>query len=105
MSDALGTKDPSASDILYVSALAAPNTIDTIPEETLLAFQDHGVVNGALTRDGGDFRTVLDGFEKAGINLTKLATDLQSDGAKSFDKSWDSLLKTIQSKSESLQTK
>jgi transaldolase len=100
-----GTKDPNASDILYVSALAAPNTIDTMPEETLLAFQARGVVNESLKRDGGDFTTVLDGFEKAGINLTKLATDLQSDGAKSFDKSWDSLLKTIQSKSESLQTK
>jgi transaldolase len=100
-----GTKDPKASDILYVSALAAPNTIDTIPEETLLAFHDHGVVNEVLSRDGGDFKTVLDGFEKAGIDLKKLAADLQSDGAKSFDKSWDSLLKTIQSKSESLQTK
>ena len=100
-----GTKDPKASDILYVSALAAPNTIDTMPEETLLAFHDHGVVKGTLPRDGGDFQAVLDGFRKAGIDLAKLAADLQSDGAKSFDKSWDSLLKTIQSKSESLQAK
>jgi transaldolase len=100
-----GTKDPKAPDILYVSALAAPNTINTIPEETLLAFHDHGVVNGVLPREGGDFKTVLDGFEKAGVDLKKLAADLQSDGAKSFDKSWDSLLKTIRSKSESLQAK
>ncbi len=100
-----GTKDPKASDILYVSALAAPNTIDTMPEETLLAFHDHGVMNGSLPRDGGGFQVVLEAFEKAGIDLAKLATDLQSDGAKSFDKSWDSLLKTIQSKSQSLQTK
>lgn len=100
-----GTKDPKASDILYVSALAAPNTIDTMPEETLMAFHDHGAVKGTLPRDGGDFKTVLDGFWKAGIDIKKLAADLQSDGAKAFDKSWDSLLKTIQSKSESLQTK
>ena len=100
-----GTKDPKASDILYVSALAAPNTIDTMPEETLLAFHEHGVVNTTLARDGGNFQKVLDGFEKAGIDLTKLAADLQSEGAKAFDKSWDSLLKTIQTKSESLQTK
>jgi transaldolase len=100
-----GTKDPKASDVLYISALAAPNTIDTMPEETLLAFHEHGAVKGSLPRDGGDFQTVLDGFQKAGIDLTNLAADLQSDGAKSFDKSWDSLLKTIQSKSESLQAK
>jgi transaldolase len=100
-----GTKDPKASDTLYISALAAPNTIDTMPEETLLAFHDHGAVKGSMPRDGGDFKTVLDGFGKAGIDLKKLAADLQSDGATSFDKSWDSLLKTIQSKSERLQTK
>jgi transaldolase len=100
-----GTKDPKASDTLYISALAAPNTIDTMPEETLLAFHDHGAVKGSMPRDGGDFKSVLDGFQKAGIDLKKLAADLQSDGATSFDKSWDSLLKTIQSKSEKLQTK
>ena len=100
-----GTKDPKASDTLYISALAAPNTVDTMPEETLLAFHDHGAVKGSMPRDGGDFKTVLDGFGKAGIDLKKLAADLQSDGAASFDKSWDSLLRTIQSKSESLQPK
>jgi transaldolase len=100
-----GTKDPKASDTLYISALAAPNTIDTMPEETLLAFHDHGAVTGSIPRDGGDFKAVLDGFGKAGIDIKKLAADLQSEGAASFNKSWDSLLKTIQSKSESLQTK
>src|SRR6202012_3832145 len=62
-----GTKDPKASDVLYVNALAAPNTIDTIPEKTLLAFGDHGKVSGTLPRDGGDCETVLADFRKAGI--------------------------------------
>jgi transaldolase len=100
-----GTKDPKAPDTLYITALAAANTIDTMPEETLLAFHDHGAVNGSLPRDGGDFNAVFAGFSKAGIDLKKLASDLQADGASSFDKSWDSLLKTIRSKSESLATK
>jgi transaldolase len=99
-----GTKDPKASDVLYVGALAAPNTIDTIPEKTLLAFGDHGKVAGTLPRNGGDCETVLADFRKAGINLEQLAADLQLNGAKSFDESWQSLLGAIESKGKQLQT-
>jgi transaldolase len=99
-----GTKDPKASDVLYVGALAAPNTIDTIPEKTLLAFGDHGKVSGTLPRDGGDCEKVLADFGKAGINLEQLAADLQSNGAKSFDESWQNLLGAIESKGKQLQT-
>ena len=98
-----GTKDPKASDILYISGLAAPNTINTMPEKTLLAFGDHGKLAGALPRDGGDCETVLDGFRKAGINLEQLAADLQSKGANSFDESWQNLLGAIESKGKELQ--
>lgn len=97
-----GTKDPKASDVLYIGALAAPNTINTMPEKTLLAFGDHGKLNGALPRDGGDCETVLDKFRKAGIDLEQLAADLQSDGAKAFDESWQALLDAIQAKSRGL---
>jgi transaldolase len=98
-----GTKDPKASDVLYISALAAPNTIDTMPEKTLLAFGDHGKLTGSLPRDGGDCESVLAGFEKAGIDLKKLAAELQSNGAKSFDESWQNLLGAIESKGKQLQ--
>jgi transaldolase len=99
-----GTKDPKASDVLYIGALAAPNTIDTIPEKTLLAFGDHGKLAGTLPRDGGDCETVLADFRKAGIDLDKLAADLQSNGAQSFDESWQNLLSAIESKGKELQT-
>ena len=87
-----GTKDPKASDVLYIGALAAPNTVDTMPEETLLAFGEHGSVTKAIPRDGGDCEQTLSAFTKAGIDLMKLAADLQSEGAKSFDDSWKDLL-------------
>src|ERR1700735_2888907 len=99
-----GTKDPLASDVLYISALAAPNTIDTIPEKNLLAFGDHGKLAGTLPRDGGDCEIVLNDFRKAGIDLEQLAADLQSNGAKSFDESWQNLLSAIESKGKELQT-
>jgi transaldolase len=97
-----GTKDPKASDVLYIGALAAPNTINTIPEKTLLAFGDHGKLTGTLPRDGGDCEAVLDHFRKAGINLDQLAADLQSNGAKAFDESWRDLLNAIESKDKQL---
>jgi transaldolase len=99
-----GTKDPKASDVLYIAALAAPNTIDTMPEKTLLAFGDHGKLAGTLPRDGGDCEAVLADFRKAGIDLEQLAADLQSQGANSFDESWQSLLSAIASKGKELQT-
>jgi transaldolase len=98
-----GTKDPKASDVLYIQALAAPNTIDTMPEKTLLAFGEHGKVTGTLPRNGGDCESVLADFRKAGIDLDKLASDLQSQGAKSFDESWKTLLDAIESKGKVLQ--
>jgi transaldolase len=99
-----GTKDPKASDVLYISALAAPNTINTMPEKTLLAFGDHGKLAGTLPQDGGDCETVLGDFRKAGIDLEALAADLQSHGAKAFDESWQNLLSAIESKGKELQT-
>jgi transaldolase len=99
-----GTKDPKASDVLYIAGLAAPNTINTMPEKTLLAFGDHGNLAGTLPRDGGDCETVLADFQKAGINLEQLAAELQSQGASSFDESWQNLLSAIKSKGKELQT-
>ncbi len=97
-----GTKDPKASDILYIKALASPGTVNTMPEATLLAFGDHGEVGDIMPMDGGDCETVLAEFTKAGIDLDALAMQLQSDGAKSFVKSWNDLMGVIASKSESL---
>ena len=96
------TKDPAASDVLYVTALAATHTVNTMPEKTLLAFGDHGKVDGALPRDGGDAEQVLAEFGKAGIDVVKLAADLQEEGAKSFDESWQDLLNAIDAKAKSL---
>ena len=97
-----GTKDPRAPDTLYISALAAPNTVNTIPEETLLHFADHGEVGGVLPRDGGRASETLSAIVKAGVDLSALAADLQSEGAKSFDESWSELLKAIETKSKAL---
>jgi transaldolase len=97
-----GTKDKAASDTLYIAGLAAPNTVNTMPEETLLAFADHGETGSALPRDGGDVEAVLMAHVKAGIDLKALAAQLQSDGAKSFVKSWNELLGAIESKSKVL---
>jgi transaldolase len=97
-----GTKDKSAPDTLYIDGLAAPNTINTMPEATLLAFADHGGAPAALSRDGGDAASMLAKHIDAGIDLTALAAQLQSDGAKSFVKSWNELLSAIDSKSKVL---
>jgi transaldolase len=96
------TKDPKAPDTLYVSALAAPDTINTMPEQTLLAFADHGSLGGALAPDGGDSAGVLDAFEKAGIGIAALASRLQTEGADSFVASWKDLIASIESKTKEL---
>jgi transaldolase len=97
-----GTKDPKASDVLYIGALAAPNTVNTMPEETLLAFGEHGQVSGVIPRDGAECEEVLAEFGRVGIDVAKLGADLQKDGAKSFVESWQDLLKAIEIKSEAL---
>lgn len=97
-----GTKDPNASDTLYIQALAAPDTINTIPDKTLLAFADHGMVKGVSAKDGGDCETVLSQFKLAGIDQAALAAQLQTEGTQSFDKSWSQLLACITSKSEEM---
>ena len=94
-----GTKDPKASDTLYVKALAAPFTVNTMPEGTLKAFADHGEVGEVLAPDGGDCERVLADFAKAGIDIDALATRLQDEGASSFVKSWNDLMTCIESKS------
>jgi transaldolase len=97
-----GTKDKDASDTLYISGLAAPNTVNTMPEETLLAFADHGRIGSMLPRDGGDAAMALLAHAKAGIDVTALAAQLQSDGAKGFVASWRELLEAIDGKSKVL---
>jgi transaldolase len=93
-----GTKDPKAPDILYIEALAAPFTVNTMPEATLKAFADHGEVGAALPPDGGDCEEVLAQFAKIGINIDALAAKLQDEGAKSFVKSWNGLMDVIAAK-------
>jgi transaldolase len=97
-----GTKDPKASDILYIKALAAPFTVNTMPENTLKAFGDHGETSGVLPADGGDAETVLAQFTKAGVNIPALAARLQDEGAKAFVKSWEELMGVIDAKSDAL---
>lgn len=97
-----GTKDPRASDVLYIKALAAPFTVNTMPEGTLKALADHGEVGALLPVDGGDCEEVLAQFAKAGINVDALAAQLQDEGAKSFSKSWNELMEVIASKSAAL---
>jgi transaldolase len=97
-----GTKDPVAPDIMYIEALAAPDTINTIPEKTLHAFADHGQVKDVMPRDGGDAEDVLAEFSRAGVNVGELATELQREGAEAFDKSWNDLMECIGSKSRLL---
>jgi len=97
-----GTKDPKASDVLYIKALAAPFTVNTMPEGTLKALADHGQIDTILPADGGDCEAVLAEFTKNGIDVDALAAQLQDEGAKSFVKSWHNLLEVISSKSEVL---
>ena len=97
-----GTKDPKASDVLYVKSLAAPFTINTMPEATLKALADHGELGSIMAADGGGCEQVLKQFAQAGINVEDLAAKLQDEGAKSFVKSWNELLGVIASKSTEL---
>ncbi|MEO7107459.1 MAG: transaldolase [Rhodoferax sp.] len=97
-----GTKDPAAPDTLYVEALAAPDTINTIPEKTLQAFADHGSTGAALPLDGGYADEVLEEFRREGIDDDALAERLQREGAESFTASWQALLARLHEKSEEL---
>ena len=97
-----GTKDPNASDVLYIKALAAPFTINTIPDATLLAFADHGELGELMPADGGDAEKLITKFGNAGIDYQQLAADLQREGTESFVKSWNELLSAIASKNVTL---
>ena len=98
-----GTKDPKASDTLYVESLAVPLTVNTMPEATLQALADHGKVDALPAKDMNDTARTLDDFVKAGVNLSALGAQLQEEGATSFVKSWNDLLNVISSKTASLQ--
>jgi transaldolase len=97
-----GTKDPKASDVLYIKSLAAPFTVNTMPEGTLKALADHGELGAILPADGGDCEEVLAQFTKAGIDVDALGAQLQEEGAKSFVNSWNELMTVITSKSAAL---
>lgn len=97
-----GTKDPDASDVLYLEALAALDTINTMPEKTLLAFADHGHVRGTLPADAGDAREVLAEFERAGVQVAALAKELQRDGTRAFADSWHKLMRCLEAKRTAL---
>ncbi len=97
-----GTKDPAAADTLYIDALAAPGTINTMPEKTLLAFAEHGNANNVMRIDESDAEAVIAEFARQGIYEEALAEKLQRDGARSFAKSWNELLTCIESKSTAL---
>src|SRR5580693_3709226 len=99
-----GVKNPTAPADLYVSAFAAPETIDTMPEKTLLAFAERGTVKSPMPKDGGDAEEVLKRFAAAGVDVDKLAATLQVDGAQSFVKSWAELLQRISEKGAALAT-
>src|SRR5262249_7055051 len=98
-----GTKDPKASDILYVKALAAPFTVNTMPEATLKALAEHTDLGSILPADGGGAEEVLAQFAKTEIDIDALAVQLQDEGAKSFVKSWNDLMGVIESKSSAIQ--
>ena len=100
-----GTKDPAASETLYVEALAAPDTVNTIPEKTLLAFAEHGKIKNVLPVDEGSAETVeavIAEFTREGVNDEALAAELQREGTESFAKSWNDLIACIASKSDAL---
>ncbi|HEU4738564.1 MAG TPA: transaldolase [Solirubrobacterales bacterium] len=94
-----GTKDPDASDTLYIEAFASPFTVNTMPEPTLKAFADHGQVTDLFPKDGGNAEQVLAEFAEAGIDVVALAARLQEEGKEAFNKSWEELLKSIETQS------
>jgi len=100
-----GTKDPNASDTLYISAFAAPDTINTMPEKTLHAFADHGVLHGVMALEGGDTDLTLAQIADAGVHIDELALKLQKEGADAFVKSWNQLLQRIAEKAGALAAK
>lgn len=100
-----GTKDPNASDTLYISAFAAPDTINTMPEKTLHAFADHGVLHGVMALEGGDTDLTLAQIADAGVHIDALALKLQKEGAEAFVKSWNQLLQRIADKAGALAAK
>jgi transaldolase len=97
-----GTKDPEASDVLYIKALAAPFTVNTMPEGTLKALAGHTELGTIMPADGGDCEEVLAGFGKAGVDIDALAARLQNEGARSFSNSWNELMQVIVSKSAAM---
>jgi transaldolase len=99
-----GTKDPDASDLLYVEALQAPNTINTMPEATLLALADHGYVGEPIPPDGGAAGELLTEFAAAGMDLDALAARLQEEGEQAFNESWRQMLASLESKREAVAT-
>lgn len=99
-----GTKDPQASDTLYIEALALPDTINTMPEKTLLAYADHGRPGSILPPDADDAEAVITKFTQEGIDCTALAAELQRKGTQSFTKSWNDMIACIDSKSGTLRT-
>jgi transaldolase len=96
------TKDPKASDVLYIEALASPFTINTMPDQTLLAFADHGAVRGTLAPDGAEAERTLKAFAKAGIDVDKVAAELQQEGAEAFSQSWRDLLACVKERRSAL---
>jgi transaldolase len=99
-----GTKDPSAPDTLYVEALAAPDTIDTMPDKTLQAFADHGTAGAAMALDNPDRERVIADVAAQGVDIAALATRLQKEGGESFSKSWNDLLAGLRDKTARLAT-
>jgi transaldolase len=99
-----GTKDPNASDLLYIKALAAPFTVNTMPEGTLKALAEHGEIGEIVAADGGDCEEVLAEFAKQGVDIDALASRLQDEGAKSFVSSWNELMDVIAAKSVALKS-
>jgi len=98
-----GTKDPGASDVLYVQALVAPETITTMPDATLKAFAEHGRVEQVLSRSNENAETVLDRFEEVGVDIESLAERLQQEGIEAFTTSWNELMSRIESKAHALE--